>query len=682
MYFSDLRPDLKEKSLSGVVALRDVLVLFFYYRVLIGVCLGAGLLIGCVAAILTPSVYPAESLLLLRPDAQSSAVSSGDTYNGFLGADLVQRMIASDVAIVGSDPVLRAAAAKGANPPPAGDDKAMERAVKTLRKRLAVAAEPGSNIIRVTYSDPDRDAAIRTLSALIQAYADQRSSVYATSVGDLQGRELQTYAAQLRSLGDQIESTKAQAGVLDIGQDIQLASGRLDGLMLSAAQAHQHEAAIKAQLQAASRELAHSPPLVLDSQESSNARANDEIVNTLARLRQQRQHVAEQYTESWPGLRDLDAQIAAAVAQLRAGQQQTSLTVRQVRNPVVDQAGQKASSLRIELQAVTAQIAQIEQAIADAQDRIAKLRAADARLHDLQRARDVMESGYKQLSLNMVDARLRDRVLDDRNGSVHVMQPASAPAKPLRRWPLLILGGLMLGAIAAAVACTVATLARQEFITPEEASRNLALPVIGETPDPADSGEGFRREAAFVAELVAEATVKGRPLKSLRVVATDDSDRMLLAEALAESLVSSGQGNALIVDFSRDGVLRSATGGDLRRLPDAEGGVVVGRTHAPRVWTAVSGHLGGAATLPAVFAALSVFNHLIVIGDDDSQGQKTTRRAYQLVDANLLVVRASDSRAPVLRHLREAILGAGGDLLGLVFLGRRFYIPERIYRWL
>ena len=37
---------------------------------------------------------------------------------------------------------------------------------------------------------------------------------------------------------------------------------------------------------------------------------------------------------------------------------------------------------------------------------------------------------------------------------------------------------------------------------------------------------------------------------------------------------------------------------------------------------------------------------------------------------------------PKLRRLRDVILTSGGDMLGLVYTHRRFYIPERVYRWL
>jgi len=45
-------------------------------------------------------------------------------------------------------------------------------------------------------------------------------------------------------------------------------------------------------------------------------------------------------------------------------------------------------------------------------------------------------------------------------------------------------------------------------------------------------------------------------------------------------------------------------------------------------------------------------------------------------------VRAEQTRALAAVRLRDAILEAGGDLLGMIFAGRRFHVPKAIYRWI
>jgi hypothetical protein len=50
------------------------------------------------------------------------------------------------------------------------------------------------------------------------------------------------------------------------------------------------------------------------------------------------------------------------------------------------------------------------------------------------------------------------------------------------------------------------------------------------------------------------------------------------------------------------------------------------------------------------------------------------------VDGVVLVLEAEKTRWPVVENLKDQILKSGGNLLGIVFNKRRFYIPESIYR--
>ena len=50
------------------------------------------------------------------------------------------------------------------------------------------------------------------------------------------------------------------------------------------------------------------------------------------------------------------------------------------------------------------------------------------------------------------------------------------------------------------------------------------------------------------------------------------------------------------------------------------------------------------------------------------------------VDGVVLVLEAEKTRWPVAEHLKEQILLSGGNILGIVFNKRRYYIPEFVYK--
>ena len=52
------------------------------------------------------------------------------------------------------------------------------------------------------------------------------------------------------------------------------------------------------------------------------------------------------------------------------------------------------------------------------------------------------------------------------------------------------------------------------------------------------------------------------------------------------------------------------------------------------------------------------------------------------VDGVLLVVEAEKTRWSVARHVKNRLIIAQGNLLGVILNKRRYYIPSFIYKWL
>ncbi|WP_165799638.1 GumC family protein [Sphingomonas oleivorans] len=681
--------------MNGALSLRDILVQAFYNRWIIATCLLFGLFVGLLGAVLSPSYFTAESLLLIRTDAgmaPQSIAAPGEAPS----ADAVKRILESDIRILQSEPVLRATIERLGIVPATGEESGRRtvRAVEEFRRKLHVTVQPDTNIIRIAYENRDRATAIRAVAMLVQVYGDQRSGAYLNKAGQAQEREIRRYADDLRSIETQIQDVRAHADVLDIRQDIELASNRLDGLGLRASQSRERLSAVEAELAAAAGELSRTPAQVLDSRESTNARANDEARNTLLRLKLDRQHLLEQYTPEWPGLRELDRRIAAAEEQLTANGEARSMSERFVRNPIVDQLRGRMAALRMERQALLRQLADLDRQMREAGGKAGQLRTADQELRDLQRTRDVIENIYRQLSLSQAGTKLQNDTVDDSSSSVRIVQPATAPTRPSSQAITFLIAGILLGIVGAVIASGVATLIRQVFITPREAERALRLPALADVPR---DQSNFRKEAGRAAvqpltSYLMDGMIDDRPLKIVRIAGTDPDERSGLALAIARCMAGHHRQGTLLLDLSREGHLRQplseerATG----HIPLGGTDVPLAESEIELLWMIVEGgqaalrdsRIGLADLRSFMDHARAVFDRIVIIGDDDDRGQYLTRRNYRLADANLLIVRAERTRAPAIQQLRDTILAAGGDLLGFVYTGRKYHIPGRIYRWL
>jgi succinoglycan biosynthesis transport protein ExoP len=598
-------------------------------------------------------------------------------------------VLQSDARIIQSEPVIRAAleATDGAAHPSA-------RAMAQFAKALKVEVEPNSNIIRVSFHSRDRDRALRAAQAVVDGYVARRAGLYVNGARARQDQEIDRYASALRATEADIQTVRAAHAVLDVNTDIRLASDRLDALSQRAGQTRERLGVVRAELAATGRTLAATVDRVLDSQERTNSTPNDEARNTLLRLRQERAHVAGQYSDDWPGLIELDAKIAAARAQIVENAQDIRSSDRTVRNPVADMLAQRRAALGVERAALTRQSAELAVQVAAAQARVRDLGDAEMRLHDLERSRGASETIYRTLLVSRAGSSLEDQAVDDHNTTLRIVQPPTAPMAGRELRPALVLAGLFAGLAAAAVGVTLSTVLRQTFVTPEEAEGALGLPgLMTMEAEAADAGSPEGQTAVRrLASLLTGFSVDGRPARAIQIVG-EGSGKSRLGLVLAQALATSGRREAVLL-LDRDAAdhyRRKAATTTLRRLPIGSGHLDVARSSLPGLWVA-TGEAGG-PDLPGAVPTVTVapemlmevlrgaFGRIVVVGRADVEAPDA-RRLHPLVDATVMLVAAERTRGPVASKMREAVLAAGGDLLGFVFTGRRKHIPEAIYRWL
>ena|GEM_PF-6365427 len=673
----------------GLLSMRDALVHVFYNQKAILICLIIGLTAGVAAALFTPPKFTASSLILLRIGATEAAQEGLNGPQQFQGGEAVARALQSEVQIVRSDPVIQAAMTRlaeqgeGRRPDP--------KTMAAFAKALKVEIETGSNIMRVAFADEDRAHALAAVQAVIDGYAERRAELYVNASRERQDGEIARYDRALNDTEGEILRIRTDHDVLDIDKDVALASDRLEALIQRAGQAQERRGAVAAELAAVGRQLGSTQERVLDSQERTNSTPNDEARNTLLRLRQDRAHIVEQYNEDWPGLAEIDARIAAAQAQIVENAQDIRSSDRTIRNPVADLLVTRRASLGIELASLQRQSAELAIQLAAARARVADLRDAEMRLHDLERSRSASETIHRSLLIGRAGAALEDQAVDDSNTTVRIVQPPTAPQTGRDLRPTLVLAGGALG-LALAVATTAAGMAvRQVFIAPGEAESSLALDALmtidAAAADP--RSEAGRAAIARLAGLLLDVVVDGRPLQIIQFVGDSAPAKSRLALGVAQAMAARGVGSVLLIDLDAADHYRKKAADAVQRLPAGSAHLDVARSAAPGLWAAVNPAetpLGGpAATAEEARAFLDLmrgaFGRIVLVASRDFEAPDV-RRLYGLADANILIVQAEATRAPAARRMREVVLASGGDLLGFVLTGRRRYVPEALYRWL
>jgi uncharacterized protein involved in exopolysaccharide biosynthesis/Mrp family chromosome partitioning ATPase len=700
-------PDFAPARRAPRATARDVLVQVFYHRKLLRGCVLFGLFAGLLGASLAHTYFTADSLVLVLIGSESTSAQDNSGISPTVLSIDGLKAVQSEIQIIDSDDVLRAAVqhvgAQVIYPwlrrprwfgllPPRNAATEEGLAVQMMRSELRVDTDPGSSVIRIAFANPDRATAIRVVQAVLDAYLTQRRTIYASTNAAFVSREIARYREVLAKLDTQIQDLRSHYGVLDMAQDAVLATDRLDGIVQRKNQVRERRVAVQTEITAVKVNLASQPLTVLDFRETTNNTGNDEARNTLVRLEQQRTYLTSQFNPDWPGIAEVNKQIASARAQMGPHERNLYFTERQIRNPALEVLNNRLASLEVENEALGQQLVELDEQYAQAEDRVNSLRDADGQLHGLIVTRDVTESVYRQMAQRQSAAVFQDHVVDERNANLRVVQMATAPVIGRSMAVSYVAGGLFLGLLLGGAAVALATVLREVYIMPAEAERELLLPSLASLDS---SGSKLhvddRPELADLGMLLQEVTVDGRPLASLQIIGTADGDnKAAIVRALAAELATGQERRTLILDLEENGsayvaALGMAPEGSVpkRSLP-----IEVAATRTPRLWVGIGAlqsvlvdRGGSVARTRRILDELHQdFDVLLLIAPADPS-DNAVRRFAMMVDANIMIVRAERTRGAVAMHLCDTIRAAGGNLLGFIFDGRKYYVPNWLYRW-
>ena len=677
--------------------LRDVLISGFFHRRIIIFSAFLPLIVGAIAVLETKTNYTASGLLMVLVNREFSGIQnvtdSGPAVLSIEGLKSVEsevqiiessETIRTTITTIGLERIfpdtsfierLRGLFSSGDNP--------MDDAIARFRRNLSSSVQSGSNIIRVSYSNPDRAVAIAVTNELVRAYLDRRRVLFQNPTSGILAEEVQRLNDRLLNLDREIEAVKVSANIIDFAQDSVLAANQVDTIIQRRRQVEERVAGVAGQLAEADKQKVALSETVFDFYQQSDAVANDDDRNLLTRLQTDRSRLTSQYPVTSPAVREVDKKIATVREAMQSPDQKVSWTKREVRNPTVSFVTNMILSLSVEQDSLKQQITELDAQQEVAQTRLAAVRAAEAKLIELNRQRDVLTDSYREYIKRAQAAKIEETASAVRAANVRVVQTASdSVTRRNLRLPLAA-GSLFAALLFGAAAGAAASAMRNVFIQPREAGRTLQIPRLADFYDHADAFDDrdSRFAMAALASRLLDVRVGERRLKTLQIIGLRaEAQYHRLAEAMAREMSEGRNLRTLLIDFANPKtVFSSATGPD---------GLIVSPTATPDLWLAVA-----PANFPATTLRTSIddtrrmldelaqqYDFVIVCAPPQSE-MLLTRRFAVVVDANLLVVVGERSRGPAVAWLRDVVLETGGNLLGFVFTSRKLYLPRWLYRW-
>lgn len=714
----DQQASMRQAAPSGRMArssgytLRDLLMLAFYsWRVIILAAL-IPLLIGIAAAVTTQKEYTASGLIMVLITREHSGTDQvtgeGPSVLSLEGLKLVQ----SETQIMESDSVL-SEVVQSIGPEllyprlgqrrlfglisPIPPEERPRKAVEMFRKDLGAEVQDDSNVIRVSFRHPNPQIAAAAANAVIEAYRVRRKAVFDVVATQFLRNEMKRFTAELQGIDGQIRAIKAQYDVIDIDQDVILAANQADTLLQRTRHIQERRATVRREVEAGRARLAAQPETLFDFNEQTNIMSNDEDRNTLTKLLMDRDYMMKHYAPGYPPLAQLNEKIARIEAQIAEKRKPQFSTGRTVRNPVVDYVTTHLMELEIEDAALDDQIAELERQYGEAVKRVDALRDAQAALHELERTRKVMEQIYSEYAVRTEAARIDEEAQASQPTNIRVIETPSVPVTGTTlSWSFLaagVLGSILFGAAGG----FAANWNRQVFILPGEAERRLGLASLASFTlgKPRRGDRASESELSHLAAQIVDTQVDGRPISVFQLLAANANDGEAdVAQGLADEFANRRGLRVLLVDLGEGQAVARSLG--LRPVAagspsaeDVDGMTVVAVPAFPNLHAAVDAVSSPLFDMRTTLRrARELMENLrrqfdiVIVVPPPLTRSHVGQRSSALVDATVMVLKAEETRAPAALWSRDAVLDAGGDMLGFVMTGRRFHIPSRIYRWL
>lgn len=677
---------------------RDILTTIFLRKKLIGLAFAVPAAIAVAAAVVMPVKWSAEGLLLVQVSREGVGATDITGTGPTVVSVEMPKLVQSEVDMILSDVVLRRAVSSVppgtffpvaerrlfgllAAPPPSVPAMAQE-----LRRALLVLSSNTSNLLRVSASLATPEQSVAALQAVLKAYMEHRQEIFSQADAELLTAETTRMADALHELDEQIAKLRAENRILDLTQDIQVAGSRIASVNGRIDALRERKAIVDSQLAAGRQQLAQYPSRVVAEQETTNLNPNDNTRNELSQLILERRRMAAQYQPGWPPLAELDARIAALRQNITASNRTRFETVKEIRNPAVNQLSLHMASLEVEAASISEQMQTLESQLQEAQNRASQLLNAEATLRDLGRRRDALEASYRQIAERGTGARIAEDAQRSRSPTVIVAQTPEAAARPRDIRPALVVAGLFGALVAAVAAAILLTLFRRSFADTQEAARGLSLPGLAAIPPDArlEGGETVPAVTDLAAMLL-DARAGGERLSLIQFVATGPQDgRSAVALAVSAEIARARHLRTLLVDLETDGrAFMSAMGSHPVHEAQDPDRLLAFNTVLPNLWVAYNARasvLGdpqaGIERLRALLDRLRRELDVVVVVAPAEAGSYAMRRLTAMVDANLLVLRADSTDKGIARAARNAVLATGGKLVGFVMSNERPVLPR------
>ena len=471
------------------ITLRDILVVVFKRKSIILIVLIATIATVTVGAFWLTPAYNATSILLVKFGREhlyrSEMGEGGAIVNAHLGR-IQEGLASSEIQILTSrdlaEQVITTLGVKRLYPhlvnTSTSRESHLEAAITLFQRHLTAEGMKKSDVVHVSFRHSDPRTAAQTVNLLVDLFKARRLRIYKVpDVSIFLEEQVEAYWQRLKTSEEKLRVFEQTHQVFSHEQQRSLLlAQRMDGkTALNAAQSRVAELQERhTSLDRQMRTMAETTPLATEPDAII-----DEARSRLFNLQLRRQELLRQFKERHPQVINIQKEIQLAQTFLKSREKASRGRVTIGKNVVYQDLQKEKVQVRADLQSQEAKITVLEQQRAQVDRELQTLSLRAQELRDLQRRLARSEKNYQIYADRLETARVSDEMDRRKLANISVVQPATAPMKPV--WPrrrLLIVLGVVVGAVAGMGLALFAEYLGQDFNTPGSVERRLELPVL------------------------------------------------------------------------------------------------------------------------------------------------------------------------------------------------------------
>lgn len=474
--------------------LRDVAVIIFRHKRILGLCFGGMLLGTLLTVLLMPAEYKAQAKILVKRERVDPVVSPEQNTPLQIRDEISEEELNSEIALIESDDVLRQTVmACGLQkrssisswlPVHRSEEAKVAKAMLRLKAGLKIETVRRSNLISIAYTSSDPKQAANVLSMLASAYIQKHLEVHRPH-GQLQFFEEETerYRKDLDNAENQLRQfAKEQGGVAPkLARDITLQ--KLNDFNASLEQTRADLAATEERIQALEKqEIATPNRLTTQVKSSDDATVLQQLKSTLLTLELKRTELLTKYQPSYRLVQEVDKEIADTRASIASEESKPLREETTDQNPTYGWIGTELARAKSDYSSLKAREVALQAIVSVYQQNTLQLEEKDLAQQDLMRTAKADEDNYLLYLRKREEARMTEALDNQRILNVAIAETPSVPSLPTDdRWLYGLVGTLMAACVSLGAVFMVEYF-DSSLRTPTDVVSELNIPVLAAVP--------------------------------------------------------------------------------------------------------------------------------------------------------------------------------------------------------